>query len=90
MNTMPRKTNKERHLSVRITGPDLAALERAAAASRLSVATYVRQQALWFKAKLTLSTARAWGLAVSSTVLAFVVSLLAIGTIVLAVDGMAG
>ncbi len=46
MNTMPRKTNKERHLSVRITGPDLAALERAAAASRLSVATYVRQQAL--------------------------------------------
>ncbi len=51
---------------------------------------YVRQQALWFKAKLTLSTARAWGLAVSSTVLAFVVSLLAIGTIVLAVDGMAG
>lgn len=46
MNTMaPRKT-KEKHLSVRISGPDLAALERAADAAKLPVATYVRQKAL--------------------------------------------
>lgn len=49
MSTMPRKlerSTKERHLSVRISESDLAALERAAGAARLSVATYVRQQAL--------------------------------------------
>ncbi len=46
MSTMARKTTKERHLSVRVSRPDMAALERAAAAARLSVATYVRQQAL--------------------------------------------
>jgi uncharacterized protein (DUF1778 family) len=49
MTVMARKTGKltkERHLSVRISESDLAALERAAGAARLSVATYVRQQAL--------------------------------------------
>jgi uncharacterized protein (DUF1778 family) len=49
MARMARKTEKptkERHLSVRISESDLAALERAAGAARLSVATYVRQQAL--------------------------------------------
>jgi len=40
------KSTKERHLSVRISESDLTALERAAGAARLSVATYVRQQAL--------------------------------------------
>ncbi|HUL60972.1 MAG TPA: hypothetical protein VLU43_16960 [Anaeromyxobacteraceae bacterium] len=41
-----RKTTKEKHLSVRLAGSDLAALERAADAAKLSVATYVRQKAL--------------------------------------------
>ena len=45
MNTMARKT-KQRHLSVRLSGADLAALERAAEASKLPVATWVRQKAL--------------------------------------------
>jgi hypothetical protein len=47
MNTMARrKTTKEKHVSVRLAGSDLAALERAADAAKLSVATYVRQKAL--------------------------------------------
>ncbi len=47
MNTMAaRRANKQKHLSVRISGSDLAALERAAEASKLPVATYVRQKAL--------------------------------------------
>jgi len=37
---------KEKHVSVRLAGSDLAALERAADAAKLSVATYVRQKAL--------------------------------------------
>ena len=47
MNTMARRrTTKEKHVSVRLAGSDLAALERAADAAKLSVATYVRQKAL--------------------------------------------
>jgi len=46
MNTMARQKQKEKHVSVRVAGTDLALLERAASASHLSVATYVRQQAL--------------------------------------------
>ena len=46
MNTMPRLKSKEKHVSVRVSGGDLDLLERAAAAVHLSVATYVRQQAL--------------------------------------------
>jgi uncharacterized protein (DUF1778 family) len=46
MNTMARLKPKEKHVSVRVAGSDLALLERAAGASHLSVATYVRQQAL--------------------------------------------
>lgn len=45
MNTMARKT-RQRHLSVRLSGADFAALERAAEASKLPVATWVRQKAL--------------------------------------------
>ncbi len=41
-----RRTTKEKHVSVRLAGSDLAALERAADAAKLSVATYVRQKAL--------------------------------------------
>jgi len=37
---------KEKHVSVRLAGADLASLERAAEAAKLSVATYVRQKAL--------------------------------------------
>jgi hypothetical protein len=37
---------KEKHVSVRLAGGDLAVLERAANAAKLSVATYVRQKAL--------------------------------------------
>jgi len=43
---MARQKPKEKHVSVRVAGPDLDLLERAASASHLSVATYVRQQAL--------------------------------------------
>ena len=46
MNTMPKRKTKEKHVSVRVAGSDLAALERAAGAAKLSVATYVRQKAL--------------------------------------------
>jgi ribosomal 50S subunit-associated protein YjgA (DUF615 family) len=46
MNTMTVRRPKEKHLSVRIGGADLAALERAAEAAKLPVATYVRQKAL--------------------------------------------
>ncbi len=46
MNTMARLKPKEKHVSVRVSGGDLELLERAAAAVHLSVATYVRQQAL--------------------------------------------
>jgi uncharacterized protein (DUF1778 family) len=46
MNTMARQKAKEKHVSVRVAGSDLDLLERAANASHLSVATYVRQQAL--------------------------------------------
>lgn len=46
MNTMARQKPKEKHVSVRVAGSDLDLLERAASASHLSVATYVRQQAL--------------------------------------------
>jgi uncharacterized protein (DUF1778 family) len=46
MDTMPKRKTKEKHVSVRVAGTDLAALERAADASKLSVATYVRQKAL--------------------------------------------
>jgi uncharacterized protein (DUF1778 family) len=46
MNTMANRRTKEKHLSVRVAGAELALLERAAAAVHLSVATYVRQQAL--------------------------------------------
>jgi hypothetical protein len=44
--TMARRKLKEKHVSVRLAGSDLAALERAADAAKLSVATYVRQKAL--------------------------------------------
>lgn len=44
MNTMARrKTTKEKHVSVRLAGSDLAALARAAEAAKLSVATYERE-----------------------------------------------
>jgi len=43
---MARQKAKEKHVSVRVAGSDLELLERAASASHLSVATYVRQQAL--------------------------------------------
>ncbi len=43
---MARRKLKEKHVSVRLAGSDLAALERAADAAKLSVATYVRQKAL--------------------------------------------
>jgi hypothetical protein len=46
MHTMPKRKLKEKHVSVRLAGSDLAALERAAEAAKLSVATYVRQKAL--------------------------------------------
>jgi uncharacterized protein (DUF1778 family) len=46
MHTMPKRRLKEKHVSVRVAGSDLAALERAADAAKLSVATYVRQKAL--------------------------------------------
>lgn len=46
MNTMAKPKLKEKHVSVRVAGSDLAALERAAGAAKLSVATYVRQKAL--------------------------------------------
>jgi uncharacterized protein (DUF1778 family) len=46
MHTMTRRKLKEKHVSVRLAGSDLAALERAADAAKLSVATYVRQKAL--------------------------------------------
>ena len=46
MNTMAKRKLKEKHVSVRVAGSDLAALERAAEAAKLSVATYVRQKAL--------------------------------------------
>jgi ribosomal 50S subunit-associated protein YjgA (DUF615 family) len=46
MDTMTRRKTKEKHLSVRVAGTDLAALERAASAAKLPVATYVRQKAL--------------------------------------------
>ncbi len=44
--TMAKRKLKEKHVSVRLAGSDLAALERAAEAAKLSVATYVRQKAL--------------------------------------------
>ncbi|HSN14379.1 MAG TPA: hypothetical protein VLT61_07080 [Anaeromyxobacteraceae bacterium] len=43
---MAQRRTKQKHLSVRISGADLAALERAAGAAKLPVATYVRQKAL--------------------------------------------
>jgi hypothetical protein len=43
---MSKRKLKEKHVSVRLAGSDLAALERAAEAAKLSVATYVRQKAL--------------------------------------------
>ena len=43
---MPKRKTKEKHVSVRVAGSDLASLERAADAAKLSVATYVRQKAL--------------------------------------------
>lgn len=46
MDTMANRRLKEKHVSVRVAGSDLAALERAADAAKLSVATYVRQKAL--------------------------------------------
>jgi uncharacterized protein (DUF1778 family) len=46
MDTMARRRTKEKHLSVRVAGTDLATLERAAEAAKLPVATYVRQKAL--------------------------------------------
>jgi hypothetical protein len=44
--TMARRKLKQKHVSVRLAGSDLAVLERAADAAKLSVATYVRQKAL--------------------------------------------
>jgi hypothetical protein len=46
MHTMAKRAIKEKHVSVRVAGSDLATLERAADAAKLSVATYVRQKAL--------------------------------------------
>jgi hypothetical protein len=46
MDTMSKRKLKEKHVSVRVAGTDLASLERAAVAAKLSVATYVRQKAL--------------------------------------------
>jgi hypothetical protein len=46
MHTMAKRKLKEKHVSVRVAGSDLASLERAAVAAKLSVATYVRQKAL--------------------------------------------